>query len=75
MVFGLRLGIILTTVSCWTFLCFSGNLYQRAFAEGRFAMNNYPEWVEKRFGDNIPDWAEERWGDGSDEIEEDEEDD
>jgi hypothetical protein len=24
--------------------------------------NNYPDWLEERFGDDIPDWAEERWG-------------
>lgn len=28
--------------------------------------NNYPDWLEERFGDNIPDWAEERWGDNDD---------
>ena len=25
--------------------------------------NNYPDWLEERFGNDIPDWAEERWGD------------
>ena len=29
-------------------------------------MNNYPDWVVERFGDDIPDWAEERWGDKDD---------
>lgn len=28
--------------------------------------NNYPDWLEERFGDDIPDWAEERWGDDDD---------
>ena len=26
----------------------------------------YPDWIEKRFGDDIPEWAEDRWGDDSD---------
>ena len=29
--------------------------------------NNYPDWLEERFGNDIPDWAEERWGDDDDE--------
>ena len=28
--------------------------------------NNYPDWLDERFGNNIPDWAEERWGDDDD---------
>jgi hypothetical protein len=31
--------------------------------------NNYPDWLEERFGDDIPDWAEERWGDDDDDDE------
>ena len=30
------------------------------------ATDNYPDWLEERFGDDIPDWAEERWGDNDD---------
>lgn len=26
-------------------------------------MDNYPDWLIERFGDDIPQWAEERWGD------------
>lgn len=28
--------------------------------------NDYPDWVEDRFGDDIPDWAVDRWGDDAD---------
>ena len=38
-------------------------------------MNNYPEWVEERFGDNIPDWVEDRWGDNESSDKDNEEDD
>lgn len=31
---------------------------------------SYPDWVEKRFGEDIPDWAKERWGDDDDDDEE-----
>ena len=30
------------------------------------ATDNYPDWLEERFGDDTPDWAEERWGDNDD---------
>ena len=29
-------------------------------------MSKYPDWLEKRFGDDIPEWAEVRWGDDED---------
>ena len=32
-------------------------------------MDNYPDWLIERFGDDIPQWAEERWGDEGDEWE------
>lgn len=28
-------------------------------------MNNYPDWVVERFGNDVPTWAEERWGDSN----------
>ncbi len=36
-------------------------------------MDNYPDWLIERFGDDIPQWAEERWGD-EEECDDDDED-